>query len=111
MLTDEEEAKKAKKEGVKALKRRIREKTSTFTPVDVSSKGTQSAELPEYQTIRATSEAKERSSEVGTSFLGTVAKLIEAGITPKNCSKRLKAFRTFIKVVLAKLDVFEITNS
>lgn len=39
MLVDKEEAKEVEKEGVRALKRRKKQKASTFTPIDVSFKG------------------------------------------------------------------------
>lgn len=108
VLVDEE---KADEEGVRALKKRRRKEAFTFTLIDVSSEGIQNAELLNYQTIRVAREAGEGSSKACTLSLGATAKLIEVGTTSKSYSNRLKALRAFARVVLAKLDMFKITNS
>lgn len=110
VLVDEEGNEKAKEEGVEALKRKRRQKA--FAHIEaISFKGTQSAELLKYQIIRAIMEAREGFSEVGALSFGAVTELIEAGMTSKNGSDGLKAFRAFTGAISAKLDVFEITSS
>lgn len=108
MLVNEKEA---TKESIKAIKRKKRQEAFVPSPVDVSSEGIQSVELLEYPTTRVAREAGERFSNMGVSSLGTVAKLLEAGMTSKSCFESLKAFRDFAGLVSTKLNMSKITNT
>lgn len=43
--------------------------------------------------------------------MGTIPKLIQVSMTSTNGKECLTTFKAFAEVILAKLDMFEVTNS
>lgn len=77
----------------------------------MSSKDTQSAELPKHPIARATNEAREGSTNARISSLDIVVDLLKVGMTSKSRSESLKNFRDFTELVSLKLDMSEIIST
>lgn len=69
-------------------------------------------ELSEFQkTTKVVKETREGSNEANTLFLDAVTDMIQTGITSKHAKESIFAFKAFARVISAKLDMSNVTNS
>lgn len=110
VLVDEEEVREDEKEGTRVLKRKRRQE-APHAPIGVSSEEEEEdTELLDPSSIEGTRDVGESSSLVKASLLDAT-ELLGVSISSKSCSNNSRAFANFSKLVLTKLDLFEICST
>lgn len=56
-------------------------------------------------------EAKVGFIEIGIPFFSAIIDLVQTSMTSKHAKNYIVAFKAFARVVLVKLDMFEVTNN